>query len=436
VRLIANCVSSDQTTFISLGLMSGTSMDGIDAAMLKTNGDDYIEELGHFSMKYDAETKVLLKSAEYAIRECKGDMTKAAESYVDYLEKYLLSELRVPGTEIKSRIEALSSYLYSDSDCIITLNKIIEHSTRLHSEVVKDFLYKIGKNTSEIEVLGYHGQTMYHQPDQKVSIIIGDGQALANQTGIKVVNDFRGADVAAGGKGAPFAPLYHLAMAKRDGKIPVAVVNCGGIANVTLVLDDNPLNLVGFDTGPGNGLIDRVVKQRTSGAESMDEGGKYGSRGKVDETAFKALWEKSILKDGKNYLLMSPPKALDIGDLKLVDELDSLSLEDACRTLEAFTAHTVVNSLDSSKLPVHWILAGGGWNNPVIVSELKSRLISLGIEEKNIQKASEAGWNNDALEAQIFAYLAIRCLNNEPFSFPGTTGVPEPMSGGKIYNPS
>jgi len=133
---------------------------------------------------------------------------------------------------------------------------------------------------------------------------------------------------------------------------------------------------------------------------------------------------------------MSPPKALDIGDLKLVDELDSLSLEDACRTLEAFTAHTVVNSLDSSKLPVHWILAGGGWNNPVIVSELKSRLISLGIEEKNIQKASEAGWNNDALEAQIFAYLAIRCLNNEPFSFPGTTGVPEPMSGGKIYNPS
>eukprot|EP01037_Dinobryon_pediforme_P011684 gene11684-11773_t len=166
--------------------------------MLKTNGDDYIEELGHFSMKYDAETKVLLKSAEYAIRECKGDMTKAAESYVDYLEKYLLSELRVPGTEIKSRIEALSS------------------------EVVKDFLYKIGKNTSEIEVLGYHGQTMYHQPDQKV-------------------------------------------------------------------------------------LMSQLAVKRTSGAESMDEGGKYGSRGKVDETAFKALWEKSILKDGKNYLLICMP---------------------------------------------------------------------------------------------------------------------------------
>ncbi|MBY0461904.1 MAG: anhydro-N-acetylmuramic acid kinase [Alphaproteobacteria bacterium] len=425
-------VKSDKTTLICIGLMSGTSMDGIDAALLQTDGDDHIEELGHFSMKYVPETKVLLKSAEYAVRECKGDMTKAAANYPDYLEKYLLRELKVPGIEIKSRIKALSSYLSG----AITLDKIIEHSTQLHSTVIKDFLHKVGKNSSEIDVIGYHGQAMYHQPDQKISIIVGSGQALANQTGIKVVNDFRSADVAAGGKGAPFAPLYHQALAKRDGKTPVAVVNCGGISNVTLIPDDNPLHLVGFDTGPGNGLIDRLVRQRTSGAESMDEGGKYGNRGTVNETVFNALWEKSILKDGKNYFLIPFPKALDIGDLKLVDELNSLSLEDACRTLEAFTAHTIVNSISPSKFPTHWILAGGGWNNPVILLELKSRLISLGIEEKNIQTADEAGWNNDALEAQIFAYLAVRSLSGMPFSFPGTTGVPEPMSGGKIYNPS
>ncbi|MBY0281273.1 MAG: anhydro-N-acetylmuramic acid kinase [Alphaproteobacteria bacterium] len=426
----------DQTTFTSLGLMSGTSMDGIDAALLRTNGDDIIEELGHFSIKYEPQTKALLKSAEYAIRGCKGDMTKAALRYSDYLDKYLLDELKIPSTEIKSRIKDLSYYLYSTPDQIITLGKVIEHSTELHGKVVMTFLNEMGLNALEINVVGYHGQAMYHQPDQKISVIIGDGQALANQTGIKVVNDFRSADVAAGGKGAPFAPLYHLALARRDKKIPVAVVNCGGIANITLILDDNPLHLVGFDTGPGNGLIDRLVKQRTSGAESMDEGGKYGSCGVVNEIAFEALCEKSILKDGKNYLLMPPPKALDIGDLQLVDELDSLSLEDACRTLEAFTAHTIVNSLDLSKLPTHWILAGGGWNNPIIEFELKNRLISLGVEEKNIQAADEAGWNNDALEAQIFAYLAVRGLKGKPFSFPGTTGVPEPMSGGTVYSPS
>lgn len=410
-------------------------MDGIDVALLNTNGDDHIEEFGHFSMKYAPETKVLLKSAEYAIRECEGDMTKAAANYHEYLEKYLQNELKVPLANIESRVAALTSYLHSSSGQAMTLDRIIQHSTQLHGQVVKDFLQAAGRDVSEIDVIGYHGQTMYHQPARKISIIVGDGQALANQIGIRVVNDFRNADVAAGGKGAPFAPIYHLALAKRDGKIPVAVVNCGGIANVTLIPNDDPFNLIGFDTGPGNGLIDRLVKQRTSGIESMDEDGKYGREGVVDEAAFRALCERSIVKRGESYLLMSPPKALDIGDLKFVHELDSLSLEDACRTLEAFTAHAIVSSLDLSKLPSHWILAGGGWNNPVIVSELKSRLSSLGVDEKNIQTAFEAGWNNDALEAQIFAYLAVRSLKGKPFSFPGTTGVPVPMSGGTAYNP-
>lgn len=434
---ISNCMSLGKKAHISLGLMSGTSMDGIDAALIKTDGEADIDELGHVSIFYEADTKILLKSAEYAIRKAAGDMKRASDLYPKLLKEYLKDELKILEAEIKPKIEALVEYLKQKSNQPLTLDGVIQHSTQLHGDAVDRLLKETQRKADDVDVVGYHGQTMYHQPSKGISIIIGDGQALANRTGIKVVNDFRSADVAAGGKGAPFAPIYHLALAKRDGKIPVAVVNCGGIGNITLIPDDNPQHMIGFDTGPGNGLIDRLVKQRTSGKETMDEGGKYGNSGKVNEGAFKALCEKSIVKEGKNFLLMPPPKALDIGDLELVEELDSLSLEDACRTLEVFTAYTIVNSLAllKSSIPTTWILAGGGWNNPIIVAELK-RLLTLRGTHMEVLKADEAGWNSAALEAQIFAYLAVRALDGRPLSFPGTTGVPKPISGGRVYTPS
>ena len=434
--MLVSCSSSvKELPLISLGLMSGTSMDGIDAAMLRTNGDCYIEELGSHSLRYTSETKVLLKSAEYAIRECKGDMIKAALNYTKFLDLYLRSELKIHSTQIASKMEALAFDLYSSSGQPMTLDGIIQHSTWLHGQLVMDFLKIARKDRNEIDVVGYHGQTMYHQPNNRVSIIIGNGQALADQIGIKVVNDFRACDIAAGGKGAPLAPLYHLALSKRDRKIPLAIVNCGGISNITIIPDDNPLHLIGFDAGPGNGLIDRLVGQRTFGQESMDKDGRYGEKGVVNEVAFKALCDRSIIKDGVNYLLMPPPKALDIGDFVLVSELDSLSLEDACRTLEAFTAHVIVSSINLSQLPSHWVLVGGGWKNPVIVSELKNRLSFLGIDQRNIRIADEIQWNNDAVEAQIFAYFAVRSLYGYPLSYPGTTGVAKPITGGKIHIP-
>jgi len=317
------------------------------------------------------------------------------------------------------------------------MKDIISHSTSLHAQVVKELISKQNLSREEIDVIGYHGQTMFHQPDKKISIIVGDGQFLADELGIAVINDFRSNDIAHGGQGAPFAPIYHQALGIRDNKIPLAVLNCGGISNITIINSKVVTELIGFDTGPGNGLIDQLVFQRTKGKENMDQDGKYGEKGSVNQIVLDKLFEKSILKNGENYFKALPPKSLDFGDMKLIDELDSLSLEDAARTLEAFTAETIVRSLSlvSGPIPRCWALAGGGWNNPVIKKELKDRLL-LAIEDPlQVMTADEIGWNGRALEAQIFSYFAVRSLLNQPLSVPGTTRVSHPISGGKLYLP-
>ena len=421
---------------LSIGLMSGTSMDGIDAALLETDGEAIIREVGHTSLSYSPETKILLKAAEQAVRKQGGDLGKASAFYEDGLKDYLGQELGLLETDVADKVKQLSFYLHQRPGQPITLEDVIQHSTDLHGQTISKLLEVVGCEAEKIDVIGYHGQTLYHKPSQGISVIVGDGQALADQVGIMVVTDFRSHDVKAGGQGAPFAPLYHLALARRDERIPLAVLNCGGISNITLIQSNNELDLIGFDTGPGNGLIDRLVRQRTSGKESMDRDGQYGGRGTVNEGVLKALLEKAVIRDGQNFLQAPLPKALDIGDLILIDELDSLSLQDACRTLEALTAEAIVQSLDLLivKIPQLWVLAGGGWNNPVILSELEQRLQK---RDKGIKilKADDIGWNSVALEAQIFAYLAVRALAGKPFSFPGTTGVPTPLSGGEIYTP-
>lgn len=427
---------------LSVGLMSGTSMDGIDAALLETDGSGIIKELGHASISYEPRFKILLKSAEYAVRKCTGDLDKARDYYSQAIKDYLKNELNMLELNISNKISNLSSYIHKVDNCDlpITLDEVIRHSTKLHGVAVKKLLKEKGYDAKQIDIVGYHGQTLFHRPSIGITVQVGDGQYLAEQLGITVVNDFRSRDVAAGGQGAPFAPLYHQALAIRDKKIPLAVVNCGGIANITLISSANELDLIGFDTGPGNGLIDRLIRQRTNGEENMDGDGKYGKQGKVDKKIFDALYEKSIIKDGKNYFQKTPPKSLDYGDIDLIPELssDTLSLEDACRTLEAFTADTIVNSLEllNAEIPQHWILAGGGWKNPVIRHELDQRLNQKLGANVQILTADEAGWNSQALEAQIFAYLAVRSLQNKPISVPGTTHVPEPLSGGRAYVPN
>lgn len=417
---------------LSIGLMSGTSMDGIDAALIETDGTpNLIKDLGHIFLPYHPTFRILLKAAEYVIRKHQGRLAEAAADYPNSLQHYLTYVLKITPQEKASKLAELSDYLP------LTLENVIQHSTQLHALTVMQLLEKTKRETTHIDVVGYHGQTMFHHPAIKISVVLGDGKALANQLGITVVNDFRRNDVLAGGEGAPFAPLYHQALAIRDQKIPVAVVNCGGIANVTLVGSSAEQDLIAFDTGPGNGLIDLYVRQRTNGKENMDKDGQYGLQGQINATVLNALYQKSVIKNGKNYFDLPAPKSLDIGDMALIPELEALSFEDACATLEAFTADSIVTSLMklNIKLPTYWILAGGGWHNRMIRQTLEKRLAAMIGPQVQVGTADEAGWNSQAMEAQIFAYLAIRSLQNKPLSLPNTTRVPKPLSGGCIHLP-
>ncbi|HSW70539.1 MAG TPA: anhydro-N-acetylmuramic acid kinase [Gammaproteobacteria bacterium] len=424
---------------LSLGLMSGTSMDGIDAALLETDGTaTLLRDLGHSSISYTREFKILLKAAEYAVRSEKGKLALADEHFEKHLQGYLREALDLREKLLSPKIAELTRYLYGRaSKTPPALSTIIQHSTQLHAQAVKQLLQKTAYDNKKIAVVGYHGQTVFHRPEAKMSVSLGDGQMLANELDITVVSDFRSQDLLAGGQGAPFAPLYHQALALRDKKIPAAIVNCGGIANITLITNDQEADLLAFDTGPGNVLIDRLVKQRSGGKENMDENGRYGKKGIVNARVLEALYEQALNNQGQNYLLKAPPKALDSGDLKLIPELAELSLEDACATLEAFTAETIVRSLLLIQVPFPplWILTGGGWNNPVIRFHLEKKIKEQAGEHIKIKQADEIGWNSQAMEAQIFAYLAVRSLQKQPLSLPKTTGVARAMTGGQHYFP-
>jgi anhydro-N-acetylmuramic acid kinase len=426
---------------LSIGLMSGTSMDAIDAALLQTDGSaNHVIERGHTTLPYAEEFKVLLKAAESVIRQFVGDLQAAEAHYPLAVRSYLVNELGITEQAVDLKNQELSAYLYGETCAHIplTLSAVIHHSTELHGHAVNQLLVEFGYVPEQIDVVGYHGQCMLHQPKKKISVIVGHGQVLANQINITVVNDFRRRDIEAGGLGAPFAPLYHQALAIKDNKMPVAVVNCGGISNITLINGPNENDLLAYDTGPGNGLIDRLVRQRTQGKENMDLNGLYGLQGEIHEEVIDALYQQALTQDGENYFLAKPPKSLDIGDMQLIPELEALSLEDACATLEAFTARMIVKSLDllQTTLPRQWILAGGGWNNPVISREFRACLAAKLGNEISIQSADEAGWNSQALEAQIFAYFAVRSLQNKPLSVFGTTQVPVPVSGGRAHIPA
>lgn len=420
-----------------IGLMSGTSMDGIDAALIFTDGEQNIIELGNIAIDYPEAAKILLKAAERAVKLAQGDLKQAEDEYLDNLVLYLKENLGLDKSQIDLKIHELEIYLNS----FISLSAVIQLSTFLHAEAVKNLLEKTGQSAKDIDLIGYHGQTVFHDPAHKMTIQLGDGEKLASMTGITVVNNFRARDVQAGGQGAPFAPIYHQALVARDGiKLPVLVLNCGGIANISLIKDLNPENLIGFDTGPGNGLIDRWVKLKTHGEFSMDLNGNFGKNGLVHEDVLKILYARSLIKNGQNFFDLIPPRSLDINDMVFVPELFNLSLEDGCATLEAFTAMSIIHSLKflpklgCDEIPRVWVLAGGGWNNPVIGRELNHRLaVLLGPEGFELKKAEDMGWNNKAMEAQIFAYLAVRSLDAKPLSFPGTTGVPQAVTGGQVH---
>ena len=290
--------------------------------------------------------------------------------------------------------------------------------TERHAEAVRQLLSLAKREKSEIAIVGFHGQTIHHAPARRQTVQIGDGGLLAKLTGIDVVNDFRSADVQAGGQCAPLAPVYHLARAQGFPK-PVAVLNLGGVGNVTWIGEDGAL--LAFDTGPANALLDDWALRHTG--KPVDVGGALAASGQASSAALAKL-------KSDPYFALSAPKSLDRQDFKALADaaLSGLGPADGAATLVAFTAWSVAESLRQfPEAPREWLVCGGGRHNPAIMRALRALL------RCPVRPADEVGWNGDALEAQAFAFMAVRSLRGLPLSFPGTTGVPKPMPGGRLH---
>ncbi len=361
-------------TMLALGLMSGTSLDGVDAALIETDGEALVRPVAFVGREYDDAQRATLAEA-----------TRVALT------------LTAPGM----------------LPPIAAAERVV---TKAHAAAVQALLADAGVEPGTVSVIGFHGQTVAHRPDRGWTWQIGDAARLAALTGIRVVSDFRSADVAAGGQGAPLLPIYHAALAAGLEK-PVAVLNLGGVANITFI---GAGELIAFDTGPANGLVDSWM-ERTTGAR-FDRDGALAASGRVDETVLAAMLDHSFFD-------APPPKSLDRGDFT-IQPARGLSPEDGAATLTAFTAATVAEALRHlPERPRRLLVAGGGRRNPVML-----RMIA---EATGLipEPTDTLGWNGDAVEAEGFAYMAVRALRGLPISFPGTTGVPRPITGGIITDP-
>ncbi|MET0364806.1 MAG: anhydro-N-acetylmuramic acid kinase [Sphingobium sp.] len=361
---------------LAIGLMSGTSRDGIDAALIETDGEGLSQPIAFHAMAYDDGFRVRLAEA------CQRAM--AMDS---------------PGFEpLLAAVEA--------------------ELTERHIEAVADLLGRGGYVAQDVGVIGFHGHTVAHRPEWGWTWQIGDGAALAGAFGIPVVADLRSADVAAGGQGAPLMPVYHRALAAGLQK-PVAVLNLGGVANITFIGSDGAL--VAFDTGMASGLIDNWMQ--THGDAAYDAGGACAARGHVDADRLAAMMADP-------WFAAPPPKSIDREQFS-IEAAEGLSLEDGAATLTAFTAAAVARGVDHlHDRPTRIYVAGGGRHNATLMAMLGERT---GVE---ILSVDGLGWDGDALEAQGFAYMAVRHLAGLPISFPGTTGAPEPMTGGVLFQPA
>lgn len=422
-------------TFVAAGLMSGTSMDGIDGSLVITDGEGLVKELGNHGIRYDSEMKFLLKSCEQSCFENDGNIENARRAYTDVLRRRLSQNESISETELNRLYRDLCFYVHGKNDKPVSFDDVVQRSTDLHAAVTRQLLKQTGYNARNVDILGYHGQTLFHRPSAGITVQVGDGQNLSDQCGIAVVSQFRSNDVRHGGQGAPFAPLYHKALANQIGLTPIVIANCGGIASVT-VIGDRDEDLYAYDCGPGCALIDRFVNFKIG--RDMDRDGLYGSEGTVNIAVLESLKKKAIKPRGSApYLDRKPPKSLDVNDLSLIPEIEALTLQDGCATLEAFTVDCIAESVASlsMSIPKLWVLAGGGWQNKKIRSEFEQRIRQRLGPDVRVQSAEQVGWSGQAVEAQIFAYLAVRSLRKLPLSLPGTTGVPTPLTGGELALP-
>jgi anhydro-N-acetylmuramic acid kinase len=363
----------------AIGLMSGTSLDGVDVAMIKTDGRSVTAFGPTFYRPYGEAERALLRQA----------LAEAAT---------LSQRDARPG-------------VLAEAERAVTL---------AHAEAVAGFVAQHRLTAEDIDIVGFHGQTVLHRPAERLTVQIGDAAALAKAIRIPVMHDFRAADVASGGQGAPLVPVYHRALAQTLGRAgPVAVLNIGGVSNITYI--DGTDVLIACDTGPGNALLDDFVFAVTG--QPFDAQGRLAAQGEPDRDFIaRAL--------AHPFFAVPPPKSLDRNEFAAL-RLGQIAPEDGAATLTAFTAAAIASIVPLlPKPPQSWIVTGGGARNLTLMRMLREQLAPASVDT-----ADALGWSGDAMEAQAFGFLAVRGLKGLPLSYPATTGVAWPMTGGLIARP-
>lgn len=345
--------------------MTGTSCDGLDLAYIITNGSDQLTVGPSTTIPFSSSFRNTLR---------KRVTLGAARHFMD--------------------------------------DELAKNIANYHAHHIKEF---IQQHQLEVDAIGFHGQTVWHDPSNKLTIQLGDCQLLANQLNISVIGEMRLNDVANGGQGAPLAPIYHQVITTKLPK-PIVVINIGGVSNLTLITEDN---LIAGDIGPGNALIDDWMEQKTGIAQ--DTNGEYATQGIVIPSILNKWLEDP-------FFTQPLPKSLDrLYFHKNLDDCQKLSIEDGAATLTQFTIQSIVTSLQNLPTPAQQIVVcGGGCHNPIIMNGLCQNF-------EEVLKVSDLGFNEDAIEAQLIAYLAARFFENLPSSFPSTTGVNEPTIAGQLF---
>lgn len=362
-----------------IGLMSGTSLDGVDAAMLHTDGEGVAGFGPGFETPYTREARAVLQAA----------------------------------------VDAALAWRFSGPapDIFTAATEVV---TETHARAVEAVCATAGLAPADLDLIGFHGQTVIHVPPTDGApgrtLQLGDGERLSERLGCTVAYDFRSADMAAGGQGAPLAPVYHAVLAASTGlERPLGVLNIGGVANLTLIGSDGALTA--FDTGPGNGLIDAWVAEKTGAL--FDDGGALSAKGRVLDAGLEELLAHPHFK-------LEGPKSLDRWDFSL-DAARNLTVEDGAATLAEFTARSIALGLEACRdRPQRLVVCGGGRKNADLLARIAR---ACGIP---VAPAEHVGWRGDLIEAEAFAVLAARTLRGLPISFPGTTGVEAESCGGRL----
>ncbi|HBF29059.1 MAG TPA: anhydro-N-acetylmuramic acid kinase [Rhizobium sp.] len=366
----------------AIGLMSGTSMDGIDVALLTTDGLNHVERGPFLSVPYDDAFRAQLRQG---LEDAKAITTRDQR----------------PG-------------------CLLELEQAL---TLRHAQAVKTFLAVNGIRPRDIDVIGFHGQTVLHRPNDALTVQIGNGDLLARQTGIDVVYDMRANDMVHGGQGAPLVPVYHGALASSIGgaTFPLCFVNIGGISNLTFIGDDG--EIAAFDSGPGNTLIDQWVEGQTG--KAFDAGGAIASQGQV----VRALADRYLKHP---FFTANTRRSLDRNDFT-PPTVGEVSLEDGARTLAHVAAAAIFASARHlPKRPKTYVICGGGRLNAMIMADLTAMADA---KAATVLNADDLALDGDAMEAEAWAYLAVRSRMRLPLTFPGTTGVAEAVTGGVFAAP-